>query len=97
MVGEKPRVIEEEDPLHETEPFMAKKKTGVTIPGLKMQTVTVSIEGLSPLVVHRMSEKSRRQMSEKKSQLKTKGRQKCDPEQEYMDALYWLTEQPKKK
>ena len=50
----------------------------------------VDIEGISPLVLHRFSEKARKQMRDKKLGItgRTRNREACDPEAEMNDARY---------
>ena len=49
---------------------------------------TIIVEGTSPLIMHKWSEKALRQIREKKGGRKTKDRDICVPEQECMDATY---------
>ena len=54
----------------------------------KILTLDVTIEGLSPLIQHQWSEKAKKMMRDKKSGVKTKDREPCNPEQEFKDATY---------
>lgn len=63
---------------------------GMVIPPLRIQTLRVTIVGDTSLIVHRFSEKAKRQMLDKMMK-KAKGpRQAKDPEQEFKDSLYAL-------
>ncbi len=73
---------------------MAGKQT-IEIKPISIETVDITIVGTTPLIVHAWSEKAKRQMLEKQ-QLKKKGA-KHDvkvPVNDFMDSLYWLTDQP---
>lgn len=66
------------------------QQQGMVIPPLRIQTLRVTIIGDSSLIVHRFSEKAKRQMLDKMMK-KAKGpRQAKDPEQEFKDSLYTL-------
>ncbi len=66
---------------------MAARKT-ISIKPMKIESATVVIEGMTPLLMHRFSEKAKRVMRENKAGKKTKEREPCDPEQEAADACY---------
>lgn len=70
---------------------VAKSKTGImTIPGVKVETVTTLVVGTAPLVTHKFDEKMRRQM-EDKQQGKAKGaREAKNPEAVFQGARYRL-------
>jgi hypothetical protein len=67
------------------------EKKVITIQSLKLETVTVPIKGIMPLIVHNWSEKAKRQMLEKqmagKNAPKAKKEPK-DPHADYMSSLY---------
>lgn len=71
----------------------ATEKKVITIQSLKLETVTVPIKGIMPLIVHNWSEKAKRQMLEKqmagKNAPKAKKEPK-DPHADYMSSLYPL-------
>lgn len=66
----------------------------IEIRPLNIETIHVPIIGLSELIVHRFSEKAKKQMAdlqdpEKKKQLRTK-KEARNPEQEFLDSQYVL-------
>lgn len=67
----------------------------VAIKPIEMQTVEVKIEGDTPLIMHAWSEKAKRMMLEAQ-QGKAKGKQKDvkNPVEDFINSMYWLTEQP---
>lgn len=75
---------------------MATKKALVTdIRPMELQTIELTIVGDTPLIVHAWSEKVKREMLDKQQgkAKKSKHDQKI-PVNDFMNALYWLTEQP---
>lgn len=67
----------------------------IEINPLNLDTIDVTIRGLSPLIVHAWSDKARKMILD--TQTKTKTGNKHDikiPVNDFMDSLYWLTEQP---
>lgn len=61
----------------------------VEIESIPAETIRVPIVGTSPLVVHRFSEKAKRQMLDNMQGRKTP-KQNKDPEAEYQAAFYWM-------
>ena len=73
----------------------AKKAKVIEIHDIQLGHMDVTIVGTTPLIVHAWSEKAKRMMLE--TQRKTKTGAKHDvkiPINDFMDSLYWLTEQP---
>lgn len=62
----------------------------IVLPTLDIRMIEVTLEGDSPLVVHRMSEKARKQMLDKQMGVPSEGREKRDPHQDYLDSMYRL-------
>ena len=56
--------------------------------GVRPQSMTVVLEGISPMVQHQWSEKAKKAMLDKKQGKKTKNREPCDPETEFIAAAY---------
>ncbi len=55
-----------------------------------IRTMQVHLVGVTPLIVHRFTEKARKQITDKEQQ-KAKGpREKRDPHQEYLDSFYMM-------
>lgn len=64
--------------------------SSVTLPPLNIQTVSVTLIGDTPLIVHRWSEKAKKQMLDKQTKKATAGREAKDPERDFRDSLYVL-------
>ena len=75
-----------------------KNVSEVTIPAIDIQTFTVRVVGDSPLIVHKWSEKAKREMLEKQMKIaKTKGHDVRNPVADFIDSLYWLEGEPREK
>lgn len=78
---------------HETEKPSRKiieVKTPMDIPSLDIRLMTVKIIGDSSLIVHKFSEKTKRQMADKQTGKASQGRQFKDPEEEFENSLHRL-------
>jgi hypothetical protein len=64
--------------------------SSVTLPPLNIQTVSVTLIGDTPLIVHRWSEKAKKQMLDKQTKKASAGREAKDPERDFRDSLYVL-------
>jgi hypothetical protein len=62
----------------------------VTLPPLKIETVQVTLVGDTPLIVHRWSEKAKKQMLDKQMKKATAGKEAKDPERDFRESLYVL-------
>lgn len=74
----------------------ATKKTEIIeIKPIQMNTVEVTIQGDTPLIMHAWSEKAKRMMLETQ-QGKAKGKKKDfkNPVDDFIQSMYWLTEKP---
>lgn len=60
----------------------------VILKPIQQSTISVVIEGISPLIQHNWDEKSKRQMREKHAGKKTKEREVRDPKSEFTAAMY---------
>lgn len=78
--GEKPLV---ETPIH---------REAISIPKVDSQTFTVEIEGITPLVVCRWSEKARQQMADAQGKKARGAKAAKNPEEDYRSSLYVSTE-----
>lgn len=67
----------------------AKTVTEIKIPALNIITMGVRIKGLTPLIYHKFSEKSKKQMRDKQAKKASTGREVRNPEQEYYDSFYY--------
>lgn len=64
----------------------------VAIKAIAVEKITVRIVGKTPLVTHQFPKKGLRQIRDKKMGVKTKTREKCDPEEECRQATYFLSD-----
>ena len=68
----------------------ASTTTTVTLPPLKIETVNVTLIGDTPLIVHRWSEKAKKQMLDKQMKKASAGKEAKDPERDFRESLYVL-------
>ncbi len=68
--------------MKKTEPKVAK------IPPIQLRTVQITLEGESPLLVHKFSEKSQKEMDDKQQQKAKNKKMPRDPVAEYEASLY---------
>jgi hypothetical protein len=71
-----------------------KETVGITIPAIEKRKLSVRLVGDSPLIVHRWSEKAKKEMLDKMIGAAKKGKAPKRPIQEYADAFYWISEKP---
>ena len=69
---------------------MAATETVVTLPPLKIETMAVTLIGDTPLIVHRWSEKAKKQMLDKQMKKASPGKEAKDPEKDFRESLYVL-------
>ena len=69
------------------------EKAEITLNPIKIKEVEITIEGLSPLIVHNFDEKSKRMILEAQ-QKKPKEKEMRNPIEDGMRACYWLTPMP---
>lgn len=68
----------------------ATSTTSVTLPPLRIETIKVTLIGDTPLIVHRWSEKAKKQMLDKQMKKASPGKEAKNPEQDFKDSLYVL-------
>lgn len=74
------------------------KNEAIEIPAIELETVTVKVVGDSPLIMHKWSEKAKREMLEKQMKVaKSKGKDAKDPVADFIDSIYWLEGEPEEK
>lgn len=80
---------------------MANKKatetTIVEIPTLKREKVLIHVVGDTPLIVHKWSEKAKKEIRDKQTKKATSKREAKDPVADFIDTLYWLNGEPEEK
>lgn len=67
----------------------------VTLAPLNIATIEVPIEGTSPLIMHKWSEKAKTQMRDKQAKKAAKPREARDPTGDYLATIYFLDKIPK--
>lgn len=80
---------------------MAAKKNEVTeqaiafeLPKIDIKYLSVQIIGDSPLIVHKWSEKAKKEMLDKQMKKASAGKQAKDPWMDYCESMYWLDGMP---
>lgn len=63
---------------------------GIEVPRIRVQQMQVTIIGDSPLIVHKWSEKAKKEMLDKQMKTAKPGKRAKDPQQDYEDSLYRL-------
>jgi len=66
--------------------------TQVSIPQLQIATAVIRLRGISPLIVHRFSEKARKQMEDKQQGKAAQKKEPKNPEKEFEAAKYKLSD-----
>jgi hypothetical protein len=66
----------------------------ITLPRMNIQLAQVKLVGLTPLICHRWSEKSRKEMLDKQMGKAKAAKEKKDPARDFWDSLYHLTDNP---
>ena len=75
-----------------------KNNETVSIPAINIQYATITVVGDSPLIVHKWSEKAKKEILDKQmKRAKTKGHDAKDPVLDFIDSLYWLDGEPEEK
>ena len=70
------------------------KTVQVVIPEIQIKIASIRIEGSSPLIVHKFSEKARKEILDKCMQKAKAGKEPKNPVMEFMQSLHWLTPMP---
>ena len=75
-----------------------KKEETVTIAAMDLRTAVIKLVGDTPLIMHKWSEKAKREMLEKQlKKAKSKAREAKDPVRDFIESLYWLEGEPEEK
>lgn len=73
----------------------AKKTTDITITPINIETVDITIKGTTPLIIHAWSEKAKQMMLDKQRGKKVGAKHDIKiPVNDFIESMYWLTEQP---
>src|SRR5690348_6335815 len=62
----------------------------IEIKGMDLRVIQIPIVGESPLIMHRWSEKAKRQMRDKQQKKATKAKEVRNPHEEFIEATYFL-------
>ena len=80
---------------------MIKKATDraeIIIPAINLQYADITVAGDSPLIVHKWSEKAKKEILDKQmKKAKTRGHDAKDPVRDFIESLYWLDGEPEEK
>jgi hypothetical protein len=80
---------------------MIKKATDraeIIIPAINIQYADITVAGDSPLIVHKWSEKAKKEILDKQmKKAKTRGHDAKDPVRDFIESLYWLDGEPEEK
>lgn len=77
----------------------ATKKGGgaiIEIPAMNLAVMKLDLEGVTPLIMHKFSAKSQKQMADKQQGKAQNKRKAKDPKEEFEGAIYWLDKAKKK-
>lgn len=77
-----------------TETKVASGAGVLEIPAIRMDHMKVRVVGDSPLIVHAWSEKAKKEMLDKQMGAPKQKKEAKNPERDFFDSLYWLTEKP---
>jgi len=67
----------------------------VEIQGVSLETIGFKIMGTSPLIVHRWSEKAKKEMLDKQMKKAKQGKKAKNLEEDYLDSIYFIGDKPK--
>lgn len=77
---------------------MATKNEPIIIPAIDLKRVEIKVVGDSPLIMHKWSEKAKREMLDKQMKVaKSKGHDAKDPVADFINSIYWLDGEPEEK
>ena len=73
------------------------EKKEIIVPAIDIQHVMLRIEGDSALIMHKWSEKAKKEMLDKQMKKAKAGREAKDPVADFIDSIYWLDGAPENK
>lgn len=77
---------------------MATKKqdsVAIVIPKINLKNIGIKIEGVTPLIIHKWSEKAKKEMLDKQTGNKTTAKEHKSPIRDFIEATYYLSNEPK--
>ena len=73
----------------------AKKETTIAVKPINIETVEITIKGTTPLIIHTWSNKAKQMMLDKQRGKKVGAKHDIKiPVNDFIESMYWLTEQP---
>jgi hypothetical protein len=72
----------------------ASREAKIDLPKLNIERARITLVGDSGLITHRWSEKAKREMLDKQMKKAKSKKGAKDPERDFFESLYWLTEKP---
>lgn len=66
----------------------AKSEQKLEIPPIQIERLEITLIGDSPLIMHKWSEKAKKQMLDKQMKVAKTGKEAKDPEQDFQDCIY---------
>lgn len=63
-------------------------ETTIELPQIDVRIMNLTVAGLSPLIIHRWSDKAKQMIKDKQAKKATKGREQRNPKKEYEESLY---------
>lgn len=66
----------------------APQGTAITVPDIKIKPITLRLIGDSPLIMHRWSEKAKKEMLDKQQKQAKQGKEAKNPERDYEESMY---------
>lgn len=73
-------------------PTKTTKEETIEIPRIEIGYLEILLIGDSPLIMHKWSEKAKKEMLDKQMKVAKKGREAKDPQKDYEDSIYYLPE-----
>lgn len=69
---------------------VAEETTNLTIPSIEKEIISIPLIGDSPLIMHKWSQKAIKEMLDKQMKVAKKGREAKNPEQDFLESIYFL-------
>ncbi len=70
------------------------KEQHVLLQQIKISEMTITVNGITPLIVHRFSEKAKKQIEDKQQKKAKEARVARDPQAEYLSSFYVIRGEP---